>query len=374
MKSPTVIDLFAGAGGLSLGAERAGFHVIGAVELDPKAMESHKKNFPTTLHIQEDVQRLTGKNILSLLKTDSIDGIIGGPPCQGFSNMGKGEVTDSRNDLFIRFFKLVSELQPSFFVAENVPGILQNKYNIIRSNAFDYVRDYELLPPLRVVATDYGAPTSRTRVFFIGYKKNCFSELTQEDFNINKVSSSELVDIETAFSGLTSDLEILNSNDSQVNIDTDIYNQYIYYFSRIINNIPKRMRSVNHTNYLENKIVSGFNKTIHTESVRKRFESIPHGTQDKVSKAKKLDPKGIAPTLRAGTGSDKGSYQAVRPIHYEKGRVITPREAARIQGFPDWFEFDSTIWHSFRQIGNSVSPLVAEGVLLPIYQKLTSLK
>jgi DNA (cytosine-5)-methyltransferase 1 len=77
----------------------------------------------------------------------------------------------------------------------------------------------------------------------------------------------------------------------------------------------------------------------------------------------KLDPEGYCPTLRAGTGPDRGSFQAVRPIHYLRPRVITPREAARLQGFPDWYQFDQTKWHSFRQIGNSVSPLVAEVVL-----------
>jgi DNA (cytosine-5)-methyltransferase 1 len=102
-----------------------------------------------------------------------------------------------------------------------------------------------------------------------------------------------------------------------------------------------------------------------------RFSELEHGQQDIISKAYKLKPDGFCPTLRAGTGPDRGSYQAVRPIHYEASRVITPREAARLQGFPDWFEFHKTIWHSFRQIGNSVSPIVAEKILSVIHQRLT---
>ena len=87
------------------------------------------------------------------------------------------------------------------------------------------------------------------------------------------------------------------------------------------------------------------------------------GEVDSVSKSYRLKYKGFCPTLRAGTGSDKGSYQAVRPLHPTENRVITPREAARLQGFPDWFQFHSTKWHSFRQIGNSVSPILAEHIL-----------
>ena len=94
-----------------------------------------------------------------------------------------------------------------------------------------------------------------------------------------------------------------------------------------------------------------------------RYASLDIGEQDPISKSVKLDPFGFCPTLRAGTGRDKGSFQAVRPIHFLSPRVITPREAARLQGFPDWFVFDKTKWHSFRQIGNSVSPLVAEQIL-----------
>ena len=96
-----------------------------------------------------------------------------------------------------------------------------------------------------------------------------------------------------------------------------------------------------------------------------------YGQQDKISKSVKLNPEGFCPTLRAGTGPEKGSFQAVRPIHFKYSRVITPREAARLQGFPDWYKLPETIWHSFRQLGNSVSPIVAERVLNAIYQKLT---
>ena len=118
-------------------------------------------------------------------------------------------------------------------------------------------------------------------------------------------------------------------------------------------------------------MVNGVYPTKHTDAVKERYKELAHGQQDQISKSKRLDPDGFCPTLRAGTGPEKGSYQAVRPIHYEYARVITPREAARLQGFPDWYKLPDTIWHAFRQIGNSVSPIAAERVLSAIYQRLT---
>ena len=105
----SVIDLYAGAGGLSLGAARAGFNLVAAVELDPNAMKSHITNFPNTIHIQKDISTLTGRELLTLAKKPDSDtlGIIGGPPCQGFSSMGHGDVNDDRNSLFIKFFQIV---------------------------------------------------------------------------------------------------------------------------------------------------------------------------------------------------------------------------------------------------------------------------
>ena len=109
--------------------------------------------------------------------------------------------------------------------------------------------------------------------------------------------------------------------------------------------------------------VSGFLGTAHSTEVVERFARTRRGTYDSISKSYRLDPDDFCPTLRAGTGPDQGSFQSVRPIHPTEARVITPREAARLQGFPDWFQFSPTKWHSFRQIGNSVSPILAERIL-----------
>ena len=116
--------------------------------------------------------------------------------------------------------------------------------------------------------------------------------------------------------------------------------------------------------------VSGFLGTAHGAEIAGRYARVETGKRDPVSKSSRLDLDGFCPTLRAGTGPDRGSYQAVRPIHPTEGRVITPREAARLQGFPDWFQFDPTKWHSFRQIGNSVSPILAERIFAVIARAL----
>jgi len=144
------------------------------------------------------------------------------------------------------------------------------------------------------------------------------------------------------------------------------------FYNRITGMIPPNVGDCQAIEkYMKKHMVSGCYPTRHGEVVIERYKNLKFGQQDKVSKSVRLNPKGFCPTLRAGTGPEKGSYQAVRPIHYNLPRVITIREAARLQGFPDWFDFHPTIWHSFRQIGNSVSPIVAEKILSVIRQKLT---
>jgi DNA (cytosine-5)-methyltransferase 1 len=108
---------------------------------------------------------------------------------------------------------------------------------------------------------------------------------------------------------------------------------------------------------------TGHGTTLHTRSPLKRFSQLAPGERDPVGKYARLSWDGLCPTLRAGTGNDRGSYQAVRPIHPAEDRVITPREAARLQGFPDSFVFHPTVWHSCRMIGNSVSPILAKKLM-----------
>jgi DNA (cytosine-5)-methyltransferase 1 len=115
---------------------------------------------------------------------------------------------------------------------------------------------------------------------------------------------------------------------------------------------------------------TGNKRTKHHADVVKRFSDLKQGGFDPVGKYPRLAWGGLCPTLRAGPGADKGSHQAIRPIHPDEDRVITVREAARLQGFPDEHRFHPTIWHSFRQIGNSVSPIIARAILSVVRQKL----
>lgn len=378
---PNVIDLFAGAGGLSLGASRAGFNVAAAVELESNAILTHQTNFPNARHIQLDISTINGDELLQLsgIPKSDLAGIIGGPPCQGFSAIGHGDVDDSRNQLFVKFFQLVRDLQPIFFVAENVPGIMNAKYDNIKAFAFSNVDNYILLPPLSINASEYGAPTKRTRIFFIGFRKNAkFETLTTEDIVQMKVPKQHQTNVKQALEGISSKIRYNSNSSGKKKIDDTYFDpdtkriQSDFFYSRVISCIPDGVGNQKYINlYNERHIVNGCLPTKHSPKVRNRYSKLDYGQQDKISKSTRLNPNKFCPTLRAGTGPEKGSYQAVRPIHYECPRVITPREAARLQGFPDWFMLPDTIWHGFRQIGNSVSPIVAEQVLRAIYQKIT---
>ena len=377
-----VIDLFAGAGGLSLGAARAGFNICAAVEIDPHATESHRINFPNSIHVQEDILTLNGERLLNLVGIDQKDltGILGGPPCQGFSDMGHGNVDDSRNRLFVKFFELVEELQPTFFLAENVPGIMKSKYDEIRGEAFRHVANYHILEPICVRANEYGAPTTRTRYFFVGYLDDRqIDPFTENDIISMQVPETSRTTVRAALEGLPGGIRYRNKNSSGLRKLTqnyfDEHSRHIqseFFYQRVVGKIPDGIGDKKYIEaYQKKHIVNGYYPTKHANNVRARYARLAPGQQDRISKSTRLDPDGYCPTLRAGTGPEKGSYQAVRPIHYKYARVITPREAARLQGFPDWYKLPGTIWHGFRQIGNSVSPIVAERVLSAIYQKLT---
>lgn len=358
-----VIDLFCGAGGLTLGAARAGFNVVAAVDNDSRSIRAHKANFHGSIQIVTDIASQDGSSLLRRagLTAAAVDGLVGGPPCQGFSRIGRRNPGDTRNELFGHFFRFVAEIRPKFYLVENVLGILDDQFDEMRRSALEKVDDYHNLPPMRLRASDFGAATSRERVFFIGQLKDHMRLLKGEDFEAPKQVRE--INVQAALKGLRR--RICPTWQSEEAGWRTLTCQLTGAFGKsVLSNIPqgtgnpiavRRLRREN--------LVSGCLGTRHTAAVIERFSKLDEGEVDKPSRSVRLQRTGFCPTIRSGTGPEHGSYQALRPIHPTEPRVITPREAARLQGFPDWFLFDPTKWHSFRQIGNSVSPLLVQRIM-----------
>jgi DNA (cytosine-5)-methyltransferase 1 len=262
---------------------------------------------------------------------------------------------------------LVAETRPAFYLAENVPGILsKDTQPFIEAALAQVPSDYVRLPPMIVEAQNFGAPTTRKRVFFIGYDPQRISNLSEASFDTSDIPVFHVRD---ALEGLP---RVFPSWQREEQSWREVkYSKSNYFTDRLRGHIPPNVGDAITIARLKNNIVSGFLGTCHTEKTVLRFGLLKPGEVDSVYRSPRLKLNGFCPTLRAGTAADKGSYQAVRPIHPSAPRVIAPREAARLQGFPDWFIFHHTKWHAFRQIGNSVSPLVAERLLRVINSNLS---
>jgi DNA (cytosine-5)-methyltransferase 1 len=353
----TAIDLFSGCGGLSLGAARAGLNPTVAVELDPHAAAAHSKNFPNCLTAKLDLSAVKPTEVDSLYEGRP-DIVFGGPPCQGFSYIGKRDQNDPRNQLLDRFFEFVSELKPRAFLMENVPGLLDPSSKRYLEQALEKLgTSYQVLDPVVLDASNFGAATKRRRVIVAGYDPSDVDEFTVDDLSSLKKPS---VCVKDALAGLP------EPNGEDVAYVSQEQGQYIDFINRMIDGVGDK-RSIE---AFESGEVTGFTATKHTFEVSKRFAATSQGSVEKVSRFHRLNASQPARTLRAGTGSDRGSFQSARPIHHLSNRVISVREAARIQGFPDWFTFHPTKWHSHRMIGNSVSPVFSEAVLSPIARAL----
>ena len=172
MTRPTVLDVFAGVGGLGLGFEQAGFDVVAAIEIDPVHAATHAFNFPHCRTLCADATEVSGHDIRHGL-SDSIDVIVGGAPCQGFSMIGKRALDDPRNQLIKHFLRLVVELKPSVFVLENVRGLTVGKHRQLLDELTTEFQTagYSVTLPWQVLnARHYGVPQDRQRLFLLGTK------------------------------------------------------------------------------------------------------------------------------------------------------------------------------------------------------------
>jgi len=276
--------------------------------------------------------------------------------------MGRRLADDPRNKLLISFFEHVAVLRPRFFLMENVPGLLEKSNRDTLDSALGILpQDYKVLEPMILDAADYGSATSRPRLVVIGYDRNELDDMREQEFAGRMKLKLTVHDAIADLPGPSSRLEWLS------------YRQGVTptkYGARLRRMPRADLGSARAIDYLQNGQLNGFQTTVHTKAVERRFAMLQPGQRDQISKYPRLSWDRPAFVLRAGTGSEKGSFQAARPVHPDQPRVITVREAARIQGFPDWFQFHPTKWHSHRMIGNSVSPVFAEGILRIVLSKM----
>jgi DNA (cytosine-5)-methyltransferase 1 len=344
-------DLFCGCGGFSLGAHDAGFHVKVAVDNDPILASSYCYNFPKTRFLLKDISLLDG----SALRAEAggkIDGVFGGPPCQGFSDIGRRRADDPRRALLMHFFRIVSEIQPTFFVMENVRGLAYPDARSTLDEALQMVApDYALMGPVILDASDFGAATKRARLFVIGIRNDCGTALTPDELGAWRRPAATV-------RAAISDIQRAVSEGQAQGFDI-----WRIAGAGAVSQYARGLRAP------DNRF-SGHKATLHSGEVVARFNQVPQGGKDPVGRHPRLAWSGQCPTLRAGTGADRGSYQSVRPIHPEVPRVITVREAARLQGFPDKHRFHPTVWHSFRMVGNSVSPVISRAIFSALSAKL----
>lgn len=326
-KKYTMIDLFSGAGGMSLGFEKAGFQTLFAVEFDEQFANTYKNNFDKTPVIKKNIKELDNTEITELLKDTKVDLIIGGPPCQGFSiagHIGRKFLDDERNQLFKEFLRFVNFIKPKIFVMENVASLAtHNKGKTLEEikaeiNSIGYDITYDVLNSVH-----YGVPQERRRIFIIGTKgENSF------DF---PSKSEKIYTVKDAIG----DLPPLKSGEPS--------------------SFPNH-NSMNHTKQMLDKM-----SYIKDGSTR---NDIPFDLRPRTGDIRKY--------IRYN--SQKPSYCVTgdmrKIFHYSQNRALTPRELARIQTFPDDFIFHGSSISIQQQIGNAVPPTLAYKIALQVREVL----
>jgi len=403
---PIGVDLFAGAGGMSLGFEQAGFDVLAAVEVDPIHCAVHEFNFPNCAVFCHSVTTISGAEIRnrSTIQNREIDVVFGGPPCQGFSLIGKRLLDDDRNQLVFHFIRLVEELQPRYFVMENVKGMATGKHKQLLEEVMQKFESlgYQIQKPYQILnAMYYGVPQDRERLFLLGARADCLlpnypQPQTKPAKTKRKLAANlQALPIGTTVNQAISDLPTIEKIDNLWKSDQSLAefsqpSQYAAVLRELsfvpsttsrqsknaadLESYPDRLpyQSANfaYPRQYNPQLLTASLRTQHSAVSQQRFANTLPGTTEPISRFFKLDLNGICNTLRAGTPSGRGAFTSPRPIHPIVPRCITVREAARLHSYPDWFRFHVTKWHGFRQIGNSVPPFLGRAVAQEIMQCL----
>ena len=377
------VDLFAGAGGMTLGFEQAGFDVLAAVELNPIHCAIHEFNFPLWSILCANIEHISGEEIRKhcQIQNQEIDVIFGGSPCQGFSTIGKRAINDPRNALLFHFLRLILELKPKYFVIENVPGLTLGEHQKIlleiieefEKKGYQVEKNYQVLN-----AANYGVPQNRARLFLLGCRQGLNlpkypqpqtkPEISQKSKYI--IDNLDLPATPTVWDAI-GDLPEIEKYPELIDRDWVVaeYGKPSKY-SRKLRCISSIENDYSYQRLFDSTYLTSSTRTKHNSQSIARFQQTLPGKTEPISHFHKLAKNGICKTLRAGTPRNRGGFTSPRPIHPVTPRCITVREAARLHSYPDWFRFHVTKWHGFRQIGNSVPPLLAKAIATEIIHAL----
>lgn len=345
----TIIDLFSGCGGFSLGFLKAGFSIKKAVEFDKDIAKSYKHNHPNVIMFNDDIKNIDNNTNFSPNESDII---IGGPPCQGFSMAGSrnrnGFIDDERNYLFKHYFNIVKLVRPKVFIMENVKGILSMKDGKIFSEIKRIFSNSELLDGDRyflnhlvVNSSNFGVPQKRERVIIIGVLNNqinldFFIDSVKEKIMYEDPSFFNFSSIRDAISNLPepTDSGIVRVKDYNSNYQRQLKSSDNLTFNHI--KTKHSQKAIERMERIEtDKNYKSLDETIN---------SVHSGSYGR------LNYDGLAQTITTRFDTPSGG----KFIHPEFNRTLTPREAARIQGFPDNFEFIGSKSSICKQIGNAV--------------------
>lgn len=363
--APTLIDLFCGAGGLSGGLKQAGFNALVGVDFDPHALATYQANHLNAKALLADVTALSGKDLLTIAGTGEIDLVAGGPSCQGFSTHGKRKAEDPRNFLFREFVRIVDEVQPKFFLMENVRGLLtysKGHFKQIIEESFSKI-GYRVIFT-SVCAADYGVPQMRHRIMFIGTRLRdvelSFPLPTHDD-------QSLYLNSYITFEDATSDLPRLGEKYNQqiwtyVSPPKNDYQRYVRQDSGETVTLHQANKLSRQAAEIAQLVGQGQGlRAIPTERLPARFRKMRRISTGELRKDcttlyHRLDPYKPSYTITC-------FYRNIASgpfLHPWENRSLSHREAARLMSFPDNYEFKGC--GIPRQIGNAVPPLLAAAV------------
>jgi len=360
--APTVVDLFCGCGGLSLGFQNAGYRVLAGVDNDAPSLATYAANLPgakalnCNLFDPADIERIVhsaceGRPPSHDDSVPLVDVVAAGPPCQGFSLTGPRNVDDARNGLYLAVLETVRRLRPQAFLIENVKGMKTLYGGAVKDEIVARFRrlGYHLPEPQILCAADYGVPQLRERLFFVGVRK----ELGAFEFPPPVCSPSRYVTCEEAIGDLPALQSELGEEEARYTREAAT---------------PFQIEMRRGTFVLLNHVA-----TRHTEHVRSIIRQVPEGQNYRAL------PKGVGESRRFNEAWTR--YHSQKPsrtidtghrnhFHYRWDRVPTIRENARLQSFPDWFRFIGTRTQQNQQVGNAVPPMLTCHLALQIRRHL----